>query len=187
MRKMKRHRQWERSRSTTGIWRQLAAAASLCLVVSLLAIGPVAAQAVRPPWRAQVAALPTAAITVGGEPLTVEIAAEPAAKSRGLGYRAGLESGTGMLFIDQEPEIQSFWMRGMRFCLDIVWIEGGQIVGAAESACPDPPGTADADRARFVSPQPVRYVLEVPAGWLAAHGFGAGTPVTLPPDLPAGT
>jgi hypothetical protein len=25
-------------------------------------------------------------------------------------------------------------------------------------------------------------VLEVPAGWIAAHGFGAGTPITI--DLP---
>lgn len=163
--------------------KRLALATSLCLLLSLLVIGSVAAQVVRPPWRAQTAELPRAEITVGNEPLTVEIAAEPAAKSRGLGYRAGLEPSTGMLFVDEEAEIQSFWMRGMRFCLDIVWIDGDQIVGAAESACPDPPGTVDADRARYVSPQSVPYVLEVPAGWLADHGFGVGTPVTLPAGL----
>ena len=151
----------------------------------ILAAGvtPVAAQPARPPWRSQVTPLPTAEMTVGGVALTVELAIEPAAKSRGLGYRPGLEPGTGMLFVDEAAEVQSFWMGGMRFCLDIVWIDGGRIVGAAESVCPDPPGTPDAERPRFRSPQPVQYVLEVPAGWLAAHGFGPGTPVELPPDL----
>jgi uncharacterized membrane protein (UPF0127 family) len=70
-------------------------------------------------------------------------------------------------------------MKGMRFCLDIIWIEAGEINGAAESVCPDPEETADADRARFTTPEPVTYVLEVPAGWMQEHGYGPGTPVDL--------
>ncbi|MCC6314637.1 MAG: DUF192 domain-containing protein, partial [Thermomicrobiales bacterium] len=115
----------------------------------------------RPPWQGQFPPLPTATITVGDRPLVVETAADPAARARGLGYREGLAADTGMLFVQDEPSIQSFWMKGMRFCLDIVWIEDGEIVGAAENACPDPEGTLDADRQRFLSPEPVRYVLEV--------------------------
>ena len=156
----------------------------LAIVVAVAAVAPAAAaQAVRPPWRSQAPELPTAEIAVGGVPLTVELAIGPAAQARGLGYRPGLQPGTGMLFVDDAPNERSFWMKGMRFCLDIVWIDGGRIVGAAESVCPDPPGTPDAERPRYRSPQPVQYVLEVPAGWLAAHGFGPGTPVELPPDL----
>jgi uncharacterized membrane protein (UPF0127 family) len=68
-------------------------------------------------------------------------------------------------------------MKGMRFCLDIVWIEWGVIQGAAEGVCPPPPGTADADLPSYRSPVPVSYVLEVPAGWLAANGLGVGTAV----------
>jgi uncharacterized membrane protein (UPF0127 family) len=82
-----------------------------------------------------------------------------------------------MLFRYPEPAPRSFWMKGMQFCLDIIWIEDGAIQGAAENVCPAPPGTVDADLPSYVSPVPVRYVLEVPAGWLDAHGFGAGTPV----------
>ncbi len=65
----------------------------------------------------------------------------------------------------------------MQFCLDIIWIENGVIQGAAESVCPEPPGTADEDLTSYVSPVPVSYVLEVPAGWLAANGLGVGAPV----------
>ncbi len=132
---------------------------------------------VRPPWQSQFPPLQTATISVGETPLEVELAIAPEERARGLGYREGLAPGTGMLFVAAEPRVENFWMKGMRFCIDIVWIEGGQIVGAAEYACPDPEGTPDAARARFSSGQPVSHVLEVPAGWLADHGYGSGTPV----------
>ena len=70
-----------------------------------------------------------------------------------------------MFFVGHESRPRSFCMKG---CLDIVWIEGSQIVGAA-----------DAQLEHDQSQVPVRYVLEVPAGWLAAHGFGVGTPVSI--------
>ena len=88
-----------------------------------------------------------------------------------------------MLFLFEGPEPQSFWMRGMQFCIDIIWIENGVIQGAAESVCPEPPGTADGDLPSYDSPVPVTYVLEVPAGWLDAYGLGAGTPVEGLPAL----
>lgn len=133
-----------------------------------------------PPWHRELpGGRQTAEILVGETPLTVDLAMSPEQQSLGLGYRNGLEPGTGMLFTGTEARPRTFWMKGMRFCLDIVWIADDQIVGAAEGACPDPPGTADADRARFSSPGPATHVLEVPAGWMQKHGYGAGTPVDL--------
>ena len=88
-----------------------------------------------------------------------------------------------MLFLFEGPAPRSFWMRGMQFCIDIVWIENGVIQGAAESVCPEPAGATDADLTSYVSPVPVTYVLEVPAGWLDAYGLGAGTPVEGLPSL----
>ncbi len=137
-----------------------------------------------PPWRAPLPeARATAEIVVGETPLTVELARTPDETSLGLGYRNGLEEGRGMLFIFPEASMRVFWMKGMRFCLDIIWIVDGQITGAAENACPDPEGTDDAERMRFPSTTPVTHVLEMPAGWLAEHGYGAGTPVEFPPGL----
>ena len=127
--------------------------------------------------------LQTAEIAVGGVPLTVELAYQPADRSLGLGYREGLAPGTGMLFLFEEPAPRSFWMRGMQFCIDIIWIENGVIQGAAEGVCPEPAGTADADLTSYLSSVPVSYVLEVPAGWLDAYGLGAGTPVEGLPSL----
>lgn len=155
--------------------------ASILLVMLTLALPLLAIaqdQVTLPPWRRDLpAGRQEATITVGDTDLRVQLAIEPWEQTLGLGYRNGLAPGTGMLFINDSATVQTYWMKGMRFCLDIVWIENGQIVGAAEDACPDPAGTSDMDRARYHSGQPVTYILEVPAGWLAAHGYGAGTPV----------
>jgi uncharacterized membrane protein (UPF0127 family) len=133
-----------------------------------------------PPWRRELpAGRDIAEIVVGETSLTVDLAVTGGEQSLGLGYRNGLDPGTGMLFTGTESRPKTFWMKGMRFCLDIVWIENDQIVGATEDVCPDPDGIPDVERARFSSPQPVTHVLEVPAGWLAEHGYGPGTPVDL--------
>ena len=58
-----------------------------------------------------------------------------------------------------------------------------EIIGAAENACPDPDGTVDSDRMRYPSPSLANYVLEVPAGWMAEHGYGPGTQIALPEGL----
>jgi len=132
-----------------------------------------------PPWRLE---LPwtsrTATVDVGGIRIEAEVADTGPLQTRGLGYRNGLKPGTGMLFVYDEPGDRSFWMKGMRFCLDIIWIESDRIVGAATSVCPAE-GVPDADLPRYRSPEPVTYVLEMPAGWLAENGFGVGTPVTI--------
>jgi uncharacterized protein len=153
----------------------------IAVMMLLGTVGGSLAQVVAPPWQHQVDPLQTAVITVGEIPLTVELAVQPQEKSRGLGYRDGLEPGTGMLFLFEEASPRSFWMKGMRFCLDIIWIEDNAIQGAAESVCPDAEDIADTDRPSYASPVPVSYVLEVPAGWMQANGLGVGTPVK---DLP---
>lgn len=147
--------------------------------VLALSTGQTAASPRMPPWR-WVFPAPTerARILIGDEVLIAEIADTPELQYRGLGYREGLEPGSAMLFVYDGPANRSFWMKGMTFCLDIVWIEEGRIVGAAERACPSP-GVADADLPRFRSPEPVTYVLEVPAGWLDEQGVATGDPVRI--------
>lgn len=163
-------------------WFSRGAAAVLVLVLTVVFAEAVAVQAL--PWREPLAATPERAmITVGEHELEVELAVTSSQQSLGLGYRNGLAEGTGMLFVGDSPSLKSFWMMGMRFCLDIVWVEDGEIVGAAESVCPDPDGIDDAERPRYLSPEPVTHVLEVPAGWLEQNGYGPGTQVQIPDEV----
>lgn len=163
--------------------RRVVRVALLLVAAGLLATETAAAQAtpVLPPWRVPLPQRPHAVVTVGDQVLDVELALTEPQRELGLGYRNGLAPATGMLFVYPQPAYLTFWMKGMRFCLDIVWIENGEVTGAAQSVCPSPPGTPDQDLPVFRSNVPVRYVLEVPAGWLASHGLGPGSPVTISP------
>ncbi|MFL5761586.1 MAG: DUF192 domain-containing protein [Thermomicrobiales bacterium] len=155
------------------------------LTVSLgfASASPASAAPIRPPWRFQ---LPwktaSSKILVGSDALKVEVADTNYLRSRGLSYRDELVPRTGMLFVFNEAMPLTFWMYEMRFCLDIIWINDGQIRGAAESVCPMP-GTPADQLPIYASPEPVRYVLEVPAGWMRDHGYGVGTPVQIDSSL----
>lgn len=159
----------------------------LALVLVITVAVPAVATASEPPWHFE---FPPprlrGTVTVGDQTLDVELALTKRERAVGLGYRDGLRPGTGMLFLYQAAEPKTFSMREMRFCLDIVFIDAGSVVGAAEGACPIGPGTPVEQRTRYRSPVPVAAVLEVPAGWLAANGLGVGSPVavSLPADAP---
>lgn len=157
--------------------RVIAVAFTLLLMLQPLAL---AAEPTLPPWRRELpGGREQATIVVGETVLNVDLALTPAETQLGLGYRNTLEPQDGMLFVFDDASPRTFWMKGMRFCLDIVWIEQGEVVGMAEDACPDPDGTPDPDRARFPSNAPVTYVLEVPGGWMRENGYGPGTKVDL--------
>lgn len=69
-------------------------------------------------------------VTIGERQWNVDLAATPALRELGLGSREALPSGTGTLFLfpDSGPARHAFWMKGMRFPLDIAWIFQGRII-----------------------------------------------------------
>ena len=105
--------------------------------------------------------LKTAFLRVGNVALEVEIADDAVSRARGLSGRADLEKGRGMLFIFPDARIQHFWMKGMNFPIDIIWIRGGKIAGAEEGVHPS---SGLATPPIYQSPLPVEMVLEVAAG-----------------------
>ncbi len=111
----------------------------------------------------------------GAPTIDVELALSPQERQRGLMYRTQMPDGAGMLFDFPGPaRIQSFWMRNTCIPLDMLFItDDGFIAGVKENV-----PTLN-DRSRSI-PCPVRYVLEVNAGWTRAHGVRPGQFVTLP-------
>jgi uncharacterized membrane protein (UPF0127 family) len=106
---------------------------------------------------------------VGGETLHVSVADTPAAREKGLSGKTGLAPDEGMLFVFPVAGVYSFWMKDMRFPIDILWIANdGTIVAIKENFSPASyPQT-------FAPATPARYVLEVPAGYCAAHQLQVG-------------
>lgn len=156
----------------------------LLFAIALLASSPglASAKPAVPSWRdTHPWTTNTGTVEIGQTHIAVELADTPALQARGLGYRDELAPDTGMLFVFSDRSKQTFWMRGMRFCLDIIWIDGSVVTGAAEKVCPEP-GVEVADLQRYSSEGPVDMVLEVPAGWMEINGVGVGTVlrITLP-------
>jgi len=94
--------------------------------------------------------------------LRVEIANTPKERVRGLSNRESLAQDTGMLFIFEKADTYTFWMKDMRFPLDVIWIQGGKVVGVQSNI--EPPRTPDAPPQTFTPLVPVDKILEVPAG-----------------------
>lgn len=103
------------------------------------------------------------AITVGGATFQAEIASTAAARARGLSGRDGLGEGEGMLFLFGAPGAYGFWMKDMKFSIDIVWIKDDRVVGFAERVEPEP-GKTIFTLTAYAPPEPVNRVLELNAG-----------------------
>ncbi len=58
----------------------------------------------------------------------VEVVDDDLERARGLGGRDGLCEGCGMLFVFDEVGQYGFWMKDMKFDIDILWIKNGEIV-----------------------------------------------------------
>lgn len=116
---------------------------------------------------------PQESLVFAGERIDVHIAQTPWHWHRGLGKRASMEGMDGMLFVFPFAERHGFVMRDMQFPIDIVWINQGVVVDIAPSVMPEP-GVAEADLRVYRPRAEATMVLELPAGWTAAHGVIIG-------------
>jgi hypothetical protein len=115
-------------------------------------------------------ARPDAWLTIRGTRVALEIADTPAKQRLGLGRRDALPWGHGMLFVYDEPGFPGFWMKEMRFDIDIVWIRGDRIVDISHQVPHVPGGNGPTVAPRELTDR----VLEVPAGFAAANGWRIG-------------
>lgn len=121
-------------------------------------------------------ASPRPSVTIGAIPVMVEIATTSAAVQKGLSGRAYLGRDQGMLFIFSQPDRHRFWMPDMRFPIDIIWIAGDKVIDIDKNVS----NRFDPARPVFFTPSsPVRYVLEVNAGFSKKYGIKIGDPVAF--------
>lgn len=104
-----------------------------------------------------------------GEVIPLRIADSESERVQGLSGVDDLAEDEGMLFLFPEYEEQGFWMKDMLIPLDIIWIDGEEIVGLDLGTEPEnPPETI------YYSPVPVDKVLEVNAGFVDEFGLEIG-------------
>lgn len=114
-------------------------------------------------------------VSVGDSVFQVEVAFTSEARAKGLSGRNRLADGSGMLFVYESGRTSQFWMKGMSFPLDFVWIGDDCTVVDIHTFVPNlPTNTADSDLPRYSPSSPARYNLEIAAGTVVYEGIHVG-------------
>lgn len=115
--------------------------------------------------------------TVNNFQVAADVANTEEQQSKGLSVRDKMQENEGMLFVFGGPSKQAFWMKDMKFPIDIIWLDkNGNVVHqelkvqpcVASATCPT--YTPDSDS---------MYVLETVAGFSQTHDIKIGTHIDL--------
>lgn len=111
--------------------------------------------------------LPRIKLTAGMYIINAEVADTFVTRMQGLMFRESMAANDGMLFIFDEPAIQCMWMKNTLIPLSVAYIaDDGSIVNIEDMK----PQTEDSHCTR----RPVRFALEMNAGWFASKGLREG-------------
>jgi len=101
-------------------------------------------------------------ISVKGQNFNVELAETSQEKQIGLSKTDNLAENEGMLFVFDEADYYSFWMRDMQFPIDIIFINGNKVTTIISNALP--PSETNGSLTTFQPKVKSDKVLEVNAG-----------------------
>lgn len=118
-------------------------------------------------------------ITIRNHTFVVELTDTQSEQERGLSYRSSLDEGSGMLFVFEKPQILTFWMKGMEFPLDIIFIRDNKIITIYKNVPKPAPNTQLGNLPRYSPKEPANYVLEINAGLSEKYDFQEGDSVEI--------
>lgn len=123
--------------------------------------------------------LPTTKVQIKETIISAQISDDVNEKSKGLSGRDSLASNSGMLFVYSTPEIRRFWMKGMRFPIDIIWVRSNKVVDILLDAKSPEKDTPDSKLTIYQPNEPVDKVLEVNSGFVNANSISIGDDVIV--------
>ena len=116
-----------------------------------------------------------AKMTIGNATIELEVAETSFRQAKGLMFRKFLGINRGMLFVSDTECHYPIWMFGMRFPIDIIWIDMQmRVVDIAKNAQPC------LLFCRFYTPKKkAKYILEVNAGFAERRKVKVGSKAIL--------
>ncbi len=117
------------------------------------------------------------AVKIGNKTVNVEVAITQEQRSKGLSNRDALGANDGILFIFDKAHKPQFWMKGMRFPIDIIWIKGDTIADILQSVPPPLPNEDESQLRVYAPVTEIDKVLEVNSGFANKHGWKVGDKV----------
>lgn len=131
-------------------------------------------------------AFETAVITVGGHPVTAEVADTDERRRYGFMFQKHLADDRGMIFIYPTRRPLAIWMRNTRMELDLLYVDDdGRVSAVYRRMKPfHEPQHSRADPG-YTTSTDCRFAVELAGGWLDRHGVGLGARVEIPAELKA--
>lgn len=116
-------------------------------------------------------------LSIGDVRFNVAIADDPLSQAKGLSGQKSMCENCGMLFVYETSRVQNFWMKGMEFPLDFVFIREGKVVEVVENV--SPPSDDDGKTIQIQSREKADMVLEVNAGFARENHLEIDSQVKL--------
>jgi uncharacterized membrane protein (UPF0127 family) len=115
-------------------------------------------------------------IHINGAAFNTEVASSAAEFEKGLAGRPCIRSDEAILFAFKQPGQYPFWMKGMKFPIDMIWIDSDDKVAATRfNVRPSSYPQQFANAANH----PAQYVLEIQANRSKQLGVSLGTSVSF--------
>ena len=112
---------------------------------------------------------------INGHVFSLYLAKTAEEQSIGLAKYKEIDMNQGMLFLFQKPDYYSFWMRNMKFPIDIIYINNDTIVTIENNA--QPPKNDSENPTIYDPTKPADKVLEIQAGLSKKYKFKNGDKV----------
>lgn len=118
----------------------------------------------------------TPTVIIGNHSFKVATLASEKEREVGLSETKSLSQNQGMIFLFDRPDYYSFWMKNMKFPIDIIYINANTIVTIKNNA--QPPKDNIESPIIYTPTEPSDKVLEISAGLSEKYKFKNGDKVT---------
>lgn len=119
----------------------------------------------------------TTKVLVNDQAFRVVVAKSEKEKQIGLSKTGGINENQGMLFVFDTSDYHSFWMKEMKFPIDIIYINGDKVTTVIENA--KPPTDASENLDIYQPENKSDKVLEINAGLAKKYNIKKGTIIKI--------
>lgn len=121
----------------------------------------------------------TEALIINNNRINIEVADAQEKRNKGLSGRESLASDSGMLFVFPKEDKYTFWMKGVNFPIDFIWIKDDRVVDLLPKVPPAASNQDDQSLPRYSSKEPINKVLEVNAGTIERLNIKVGDKIQV--------
>lgn len=105
-----------------------------------------------------------AEIKINDQIIIAEVANDEETRTLGLSGRETIGINEGMLFVFEDLGVYPFWMKDMKFPIDIIWIDSENRIADIDENVQPQPGVLEENLIQYKPSIPVKRVLELRAG-----------------------